>query len=182
LRAAGLDLSGSEKKPSGWCLIGEDKNLNVKTLYTDADIVEEILQTKPQVLAIDAPLTLPVEKGFRLVDKALMKEKGKPLPPLMPGMRNLTSRAIRLSENIQKLNIGVKIVETHPQTVAQKLRINRSFEDILRIIEKYHLNLISRKLSEHEVDAVLAALVAWLYLIGEVKEIRESDGVIVLPK
>lgn len=180
-KVAGLDLSGSEKKPSGWCLI-DGRRVTTKLLYSDDEILNEVTNARPVIIAIDAPLTMPKEGGFRHVDKELMKLKGKPLPPLMPGMRSLTMRAIGLITRINELSLNIKILETHPQTAASRLNVSRSSKQVLEALKAYGLKPFERNVSKHEVDAMLAALTAWLYLIGKVEEVKADNGIIVLPK
>jgi hypothetical protein len=57
----GIDLAASSRTPSGWALL---KGNAVETLlvYTDSEILENIVRNKPALIAIDAPLSLP-EKG-----------------------------------------------------------------------------------------------------------------------
>lgn len=179
LRAVGLDLSGSEDRPSGWCVIGEARLVQVSTLRKNYEILREIRATMPDVIAIDAPLTRPANFGFRKVDLLLMKRGGRPLPPLMPGMRRLTLRAIKLASEIRKE--GFNVIETHPDTIAKILGVKRDLMSIVNFFARNNFTVPKESLTKHELDAMLAALTAYLYLVGEADVLKTEDGAVVIP-
>ena len=80
----GIDLAASSRKPTGWATL---KNQNVKTqlLYTDKEILENTLQNHPELIAIDAPLSLPKNgEFFRKTDKEMIRKGYRVLPPKLP--------------------------------------------------------------------------------------------------
>jgi len=104
-RLFGLDLAGSEKRPSGICLL-QGNRADVSILYTDEEILRAI-GDRVQAVAIDAPLSLP--KGrcclrdecacfgkahFRLCDLELRRMKIRFFPITLGPMRKLTLRGI----------------------------------------------------------------------------------------
>ena len=87
----GLDLAGVESRPTGFCLL---KGLKVKTmhLYTNEQILKKTVGSKPEIIAIDAPLCLPSGRKsiedrtgphFRECDRALLKKRIKFFPSLL---------------------------------------------------------------------------------------------------
>ena len=54
----GLDLAAIERRPTGFCIL-MGKRIQTKILYTDTEILDEIVNSNPVMVAIDAPLTLP---------------------------------------------------------------------------------------------------------------------------
>jgi len=60
-RVVGVDLAGSEDRPSGLCFLCE-KEVVTKLAYGDEEILKEIESFRPSVVAIDAPLSLPIGK------------------------------------------------------------------------------------------------------------------------
>ena len=54
----GLDLAGVETRPTGFCLLAGMK-AETCLLYTNEEILKIIDNCRPQVIAIDAPLSLP---------------------------------------------------------------------------------------------------------------------------
>lgn len=58
LRIIGLDLTGSEKRASGLCLIDVD-TAHTSLLNSDLDIINYTINQKPHLISIDSPLSLP---------------------------------------------------------------------------------------------------------------------------
>jgi predicted nuclease with RNAse H fold len=58
MMALGLDLAGVETKPTGYGLL---EKATAKTLlfHKDTEILSAVQEDKPEIGAIDAPLTLP---------------------------------------------------------------------------------------------------------------------------
>jgi predicted nuclease with RNAse H fold len=54
----GLDLAGVESRPTGFCTLAGVKS-ETSLLHTDAEIMKNIRNVRPQIVAIDAPLSLP---------------------------------------------------------------------------------------------------------------------------
>ena len=60
---AGLDLAGVESKPTGFCALA-DMKAETSLVYADSEILSKIRESNPQVIAIDAPLSLPPGRKF----------------------------------------------------------------------------------------------------------------------
>ena len=58
LRVVGIDLTGSESRPSGWCFLNHDWS-ETKCLGSDEDLINETLKVKPDLVSIDSPLSIP---------------------------------------------------------------------------------------------------------------------------
>lgn len=54
----GLDLAGVETRPTGFCIFSRTK-VETSLLYTNNEVLRKTEETKPCVIAIDAPLSLP---------------------------------------------------------------------------------------------------------------------------
>ncbi len=54
----GLDLAGVETRPTGLCIL---KAWMAETflVYSNEEIVRKTMESKPEVVAVDAPLSLP---------------------------------------------------------------------------------------------------------------------------
>ena len=152
LKFCGIDLA--VKRPSAVGLF-LDSIIRVKEVLKDEEIIEYCKDS--EVVAIDSPLSH--SKGFRDVDKEMIKRGYKVLPPSW--MRSLVDRAIRLSLSFKK------VIETHP-TSSMK-----------------NVGLDWRKLSNKKdiIDAVVCSLVAYFYHSGNIMVVRASDGeIFLLPK
>lgn len=151
----GIDLA-TEKGKTGFCIL--DKKIKTFILKTDEEVIKKIKQAKPKIIAIDAPLSLP-KKGLRKAEKELLKLGIRVFPPLMPSMKQLAKRAIRLKRLLKRY----KVIEVYPNAAKKILRIK------------------SKK--SHRNDAKLCALVGRLYL--EKKTVAAGDrkeGQIIIPK
>ncbi len=181
-RTVGLDPSGSQARPSGWALM-EGLEVKARLLRSDAELIELTAGRRPELVAIDAPLSWPEEGYMREVDR-LMHKAGLPvLPPLFPAMRALTARGIRLAEALRSL--GLEVIEVHPASTRKVLGLpvknRRAIQEAL-IDLGLRGDVEDRELSMHELDAVTAALTAYIHLLGLSEVIRAGDGEIYVPR
>ena len=54
----GLDLAGVETRPTGFCRL-DGMHAETADLYTDQEIIQKTLECNPEIIGIDAPLSLP---------------------------------------------------------------------------------------------------------------------------
>ena len=160
----GIDLAGNEGNRSGFAVIKEEfgqKDIKSRAVFSDEEILEEIKRHHPTVVTIDAPLT--TKNSNRPADEQL--KQFYHLPSLsLPGMQTLAKRAVRLAEEIKKLNIP--ILEVNSKVSAQIIGVEP----------------LSLSKSRHQADAIIAAMTGFLYLEGKTKDIGDSQGKITIPK
>lgn len=58
LKVVGIDLTGSENKPSGWCLLNGTE-ASTQLIESDQDLISNTLAAQPHIVSIDSPLSLP---------------------------------------------------------------------------------------------------------------------------
>ena len=182
LRTVGIDLSGMEKNPSGWAIL-EGRKARTALLSSDEEIVEATVREEPDLVAIDAPLSLPENGYTREVDKAMHKLGLHVLPPLFPAMKALTLRGIKLSDIL--LSRGLSVIEVHPASTRKVLGLPvKGRASIRAALLELGLrgDLERRELSIHELDALTAALTASLHLLGLSEPVRARDGEIIIPR
>lgn len=190
MKIVGIDLAGSEKRPSGFCLMNEKLEVKVKTLFSDKEILEEIKKIKPDIIAIDAPLSLPKgrkslkEKSnihLRRCDRELMKMKIKFFPITLGPMRRLTERGIRLKKKLANF----RVIEVYPGGAQDLLGIPRKQKGLKRLSEglkKLGIKGIKGIENEHELDAITAAYVGKLYLEEDFLALGDKkEGLIIMP-
>jgi len=61
-RIVGIDLTGSEKRATGWALM-DGASATTKSIHTDDELIRETLAAKPELVSIDSPLSLPEGHG-----------------------------------------------------------------------------------------------------------------------
>ncbi len=116
----GFDLAGVETRPTGYCRL---KKLKAETalLYSDEEIVKIVKENQPEVIAVDAPLSLPLGRKtiedqngehLRESDRELSRRGIKFFPITLGPMRKLTTRGIHLKAVFEEN--GFRVIEAYP--------------------------------------------------------------------
>jgi len=190
MKILGLDLAGSEKRNTGYCIIGKGM-AEYGILHTDEEILRVVKKEMPGIVAIDAPLSLPEgrkgiekrnDKHFRKCD-ILLRERGVRFFPITLGpMRMLTKRGMGIMKKIQRINKKIKVIEVFPGATYDSFGIKRkSRKEILRWAKKFGIDG-SRAKTQDELDAIACAITGILYANGKGEELKGKDGTIVIPK
>ena len=188
---AGIDLAGVPHRPTGWCLL---KGLKARTvlIYSDEEIISRVREEKPDLVAIDAPLTLPPGRKsmeertgshFRPCDEELRHRKIPFFPITLGPMRGLTERGIRLRKILEKA--GFRVVEIYPGGAQDVWRIPRARNDLSglrRGLSQLGIKGLNKESTDHELDAATGALVGFLFLSGEAEVYGDfKSGAIIMP-
>jgi predicted nuclease with RNAse H fold len=187
----GLDLAGVEARPTGVCFLAGMK-AETCLLFSNEKILKKIDEIKPQVIAIDAPLSLPPGRKtiedrsgvhLRESDKELLKRRIKFFPITLGPMRKLTERGIYLKRALEKGNFTT--IEVYPGGAQDVLGISRKQKGLDKLkagLEKLGIEGLKDGLSDHELDAVTCAFVGKLFLEGKSTTYGEQEQGIVMPK
>ncbi len=192
-RIIGIDLSGSSERETGICFL-QGYNAKINSLKKDSEIISFALNSKPDVIAIDAPLSLPegrcctwercscsVHGIMRESDRELIKMGIRAYPTLIESMRSLTRRGINLSVIFRSINFNV--IETYPHGAKVILNLPEDKEKILRNFSDYGFEFKYNRLSKHGIDAFISAVVGYFYLSGNYIEVgSKEEGTTILPK
>jgi len=189
----GIDLAGSEKRNTGICTLNENLETKCFVVHKDEEILDLIEKFKPDLIAIDAPLSLPKGRKsldrrekihFRECDKKLFELGIKFFPITLGPMRMLTKRGIKLRKILEKN--GYKVIEVYPgatQDILKIARKNVSLEKLREGLEKLGIKIEKRELTHDELDAITAAFTGYLHLKGMSLSLgNEKEGVIIVPK
>ncbi len=173
---AGIDLAAYQHRPTGMAVVSGSEVLFIGVKHTDDEILSVIIGYRPVAVAIDSPLSHA--ETYRRVDIA-MKMKGYPvLPPGWRTMKPLVSRALRLKESMEAR--GIVVIETHPRS-ALKSSGCKSVEELLD--EMGVRRGYQKRLTRDEADALVAALVAYMYVRDASIRVSAPDGVVhLLPR
>lgn len=185
----GLDLAASPLRPSGLCFLLDMKILT-QLAYKDEEILSLIKKKKPILVAIDAPLSLPISLSdgdkkisLRICEEELKRRRIPFFPPTLGRMRQLAERGMWLRPKIEAL--GIKVIEVYPGAAQDIWGLPRSRQglDGLRLgLQKMGLKGLKEKMTADELDAITAALVGYYYVLGKTEEIGDpEEGKIVLP-
>ena len=197
MRVVGIDLTGSEKRKSGWAAV-EGKNLRTELLSTDHEILDRTIASRPDLVSIDSPLSLPAGRievsdsdpgrdTFGIVRQAERQLKRRGInvyPALLPSMQKLTERGIRLACTLR--TEGISVIESYPGAAQDILGIPRKKTSLrhLRLgLSRfgYKIDGALDALSHDELDAATSALVGQFLLAGyfELLGSREEDFLVV---
>lgn len=129
-RVVGLDLAGSPRRATGFCFLVRGPKVRVAALHTDPEIIDATRSARPDVVSIDAPLSLPlgrraidVRSGphFRSADRELLRPGIRCFPLTLGPMRMLTERGLRLRRRFDAE--GLRTIESYPGAAQDLLGI-----------------------------------------------------------
>jgi len=196
MKAVGIDLAGSERRPTGICVL-EGRKGSVWVVHTDREILEAVGEDT-QVVAIDAPLSLPRGRcclrddcpcagraHFRACDLELRRLKIKFFPITLGPMRRLTLRGLALKEKLEKS--GLRVFETYPGAAQDIWGIPRQKypQGLKQGLKRFKLrgNWSRSGVTKDELDALTCALVARENLRRNTITIGDpEEGLMILPK
>ena len=191
MKIVGIDLAGSERRRTGFCIMNGKLRVKVFTLFEDKEIVERCAKLKPDIIAVDAPLSLPKGRKslkrkskihFRKCDRELYKLGIKFFPITLGPMRKLTERGMRLKKKLERM--GLKVIEVYPGGAQDIFRIPRKKDKmgLLKGLKKLGVKGLREDMNEDELDAVTCALVGFLYLKRKFLAVGDPrEGLIILP-
>ena len=193
----GIDLSGSEKRPTGVCILrGGEAHLDM--LDSDEQLLSLIKEVRPSVISIDSPLSLP--KGrccvkdtcecrkvgiMRDCERTLKKRGINVYPCLILSMQGLTTRGIKLAKTASDL--GFNVIESYPGAAQDIMGLPRKRVDLAGLqtdLMNMGIEPISSRsmISHHEIDALTSALVGYFYLAGQYEGLgNEDEGYLIIP-
>ena len=201
----GIDLTATAQKPSACvCLNTALDVVYCKLLSTDDALVDGINQNSPEIVAIDAPLSLP--SGFCCLNEDCMchlqsDEKGRlserelarsGIPCYFTTkksiIKKMVERAINLKHELEGL--GYTVIEVYPY--ASKVRLfgtpvpRKTTAEGLAWLRNRMKSLIKCPeitIWSHDLcDAAVAAYTGYLYVTGDVDMVGdEGEGLIYIP-
>jgi predicted nuclease with RNAse H fold len=190
MQIVGLDLAGVETRPTGFCIL-EDWSVKTCAVYGDKEIIKKIQETKPKLVAVDAPLSLPAGRKsidertgthLRECDRELLRRRIRFFPVTLGPMRKLTSRGIKLRKTLESMHF--KVVEVYPGGAQDVLGIPRKQEGLDKLrsgLKKLQIKGIANAMSGDELDAITCAYVGKLYLEGKTLTYGSDDQTIIMP-
>jgi len=203
----GIDLTSAEARPSA-CL-GLDRGLHLiysGSLYQDSDILEVVSRYEFELVAIDAPLSLPeglcyLEEGCSCQPKTEAKGRscerelaGLGIPCYFTTKRSIIKpmvyRGIRLKTELESISSAV--IEVYPYAskvhlIGRSLPLKSKPTGLANL--KQHISRLLPNVAPHVdgfthdmCDAAIAAYTAYLHYQGMTEFCGEPDeGTICLP-
>lgn len=194
----GIDLTGSEARPSGWCVL-RGQLAETAMVATDEEMVERVVAAKPALVSIDSPLSIPfgrtrvtdddpgrVEFGImRRCERELKRRGINVYPCLLPSMQRLTERGIRLATRFRRM--GIPVIESYPGAAQDIMGIPRKGAGVefLRqgLIDFGVDGAFAREMVCHdELDAITSALVGSFFLAGRFEALSgPAEDPLIIP-
>lgn len=177
MEIVGLDLSGSERRPTGFAIL-RGKRILTGEAAGDLELFEICGRPVVSLVAIDAPLSFPVRGALRPCDRMMISRGLRVFPPTFGGMRMLTERGVRISSHLRDL--GVKVIEVHPRSSGVLIFGKPDRSVWVRGLRRAGFALSPK--SDHEVDAAVSAITGLLHLRGLTEVVGDGrTGEIVIP-
>ena len=181
MRVVGLDLAGSPRNDTGYCVldVGEGKSVTTKIIHSNDEILHELKSAQPDLIAVDAPL---IYDGSRRRCDDMLREYGA-LPVTLKGMEVLAERGRALASELKANKLDY--IEVYSTASAKILGIYSKNDFTLQksmMALDLQGDVNTRILSRDELDAVLAAVTAYLHLIGQTRSIGDEKGEIIIPE
>lgn len=199
LSIVGIDLTGSEKKASGWSHLLYNNTIT-KLLLSDDEIIDETIKVKPHVISIDSPLSLPKgrisafdddpgrdEFGIMRICERILKRRGVNVyPALIPSMQRLTLRGMLLADRFRKL--GYTVIESYPGAAQDILGIPRkraSLEYLVKGLSSFgiHGEYETSMPSHDELDAITSAMLGYFFWCGMFEALGiDEENYLIIPQ
>jgi len=194
----GIDLTGSESRTSGWCVMRGSK-AETCMVSSDDEICSRILSERPSVVSIDSPLSVPygrisVEDSdpgrdefgiMRRCERELKRRGINVYPCLLPSMQGLTRRGMHLAQRIR--SAGVPVIESYPGAAQDIMGIPRKgagVEFLKRGLVDFGISgpFVSAVVTHDELDAITSAIVGSFFLAGRFEALRgPSEDALIVP-
>ncbi len=195
--SVGIDLSGSEGKGSGFCIL-QGNQAHIELVKTDDELISKTVSANPTVISIDSPLSLPKGRdceedtcecrryGITRECERILKKRGiNVYPCLIKSMQKLTMRGIKLTKLFEEM--GYEVIESYPGAAQDILGMPRKRVDLKELeidLTNLGIKLFSKSnvIVHDELDALTSALVGFLYLADSYEAIGNIDeGYLIIP-
>lgn len=182
MKVVGIDLAGNPKNDTGFCvmqIVGSTKTVSTSILHTDEEIIQKLKKVAADLTAVDAPLTF--DGQARRCDDEL-RDYGA-LPVTLRGMETLAKRGVHLAELMAENKI--RFVETHSVSTEKILGMYAKNETVM---QKNLINsgmvgsVMERMLCKDEVDAIFAAISAYLHTENKTTAVGDARGTVIIPQ
>ena len=198
LRVVGIDLTGSEKRPTGWCLLTGNSAVT-RVISSDQDLIDQTIAAQPDIVSIDSPLSLPHGRKRILFDQhghvtfgimreceLTLKRRGVNVYPcLIDSMQKLTMRGIRLTKILRSR--GIPVIESYPGAAQDIMGIPRKragLDYLKQGLGEFGISgeFLTTKVNHDEVDAITAAVVGLFFWSGKFEALgNEAEDYLIIP-
>jgi len=184
----GIDLAGSPQRPTGMCLL-RGVQAQTSVAFSDEDILNTVHQARPDLVPIDAPLSLPKGRRtisdrrgghFRDCDLELRRRGIRFFPVTLGPMRMLTTRGLALKAKIRAM--GYRAIECYPGGAQDVWGLPRQHRDLAGLragLRRLGVRGLTKVATSDELDAATAALVGQWVLSGRGEMLGGEEGICI---
>ena len=188
LVVVGIDLAGSPRRPTGFCVM-RDLIAETYVVFSDDDVLNFVREARPTLVPIDAPLSLPngrrtihdrAGEHLRECDRELLRRGIRFFPITLGPMRMLTERGLALKKHL--VSLGYQAVECYPGAAQDLWGLPRQHKDrlgLLNGLRKLGLHGLKKAATSDELDAATAALVGRWFLTGQGTMLGSETGILI---
>ena len=191
----GIDLAGSPRRRTGFCVLGPGLRTRTSVLGPDDEILRATRAARPSIVAIDAPLALPRGRAsletrgpphLRACDRELRALGIRFFPLTLGPMRQLTARGMALAAELRAQ--GLTVIEAYPGGAQDVLGLPRKGdgpERLARALVRFGFSgdVAGRELTHDELDAIACAYTGREYLAGRSLVLGTPDEAeLILPR
>ena len=157
------------------------------------------METKPDLISIDSPLSLPKGRtavtdddpgrqmfGITRECERILKKRGVNVyPSLIQSMQALTARGIRLATHFR--NLGVPVIESYPGAAQDIMNIPRKRADLALLkagLVEFGISgdFLDQEVSHDELDAITSAAVGLFFMSGKFEALgNEDEEYLIIP-
>lgn len=194
----GIDLTGSESRPSGWCLL-RGSEAETAMIGPDDQMFTRALASRPTLVSIDSPLSIPFGRQrvedddpgrqqfgiMRQCERELKRRGINVYPCLLPSMQRLTARGMRLADRFR--SVGIPVIESYPGAAQDIMAIPRKgvgVEFLRQGLVDFGIRGVFNQVpvTHDELDAITSALVGSFFLSNRYEALRgPSEGALIIP-
>ncbi|MDE0538485.1 MAG: DUF429 domain-containing protein [Rhodospirillales bacterium] len=198
LRVVGIDITGSEQRPSGWAALRGDR-AHTEMIHTDLELVFKTIREAPNIVSIDSPLSLPVgrisvfdddpgRKEFgimRWCERELKRRGVNVYPCLIPSMQRVTQRGIRLANALRAM--GIPVIESYPGAAQDIMDIPRKRAGLAYLAKGLADFGVTGRFADNsvthdELDAITSAVVGLFFWSGRFEPLgNEDEDYLIIP-
>lgn len=183
-----IDLAGSPKRQTGLCVL-RDVNAETHVAFSDDDILNFVKETRPALVPIDAPLSLPNGRltihdrsgeHLRECDRALLRYGIRFFPVTLGPMRMLTERGLALKRRL--VTMGYRTAECFPGAAQDLWGIPRQHQDRLGLLfglRELGVRGLQKAATSDELDAATAALAGRWFFLGQGLMLGGNSGILI---
>ena len=194
----GIDLTGSEAKPSGWSVLRGSEAVT-DMVASDGEIISRTVAARPDIVSINSPLSVPFGRTrvedddpgreqfgiMRRCERELKRRGINVYPCLLPSMQRLTQRGMLLAARFRSM--GIPVIESYPGAAQDIMGIPRKgvgVEFLKQGLVDFGIrgSFANHEVTHDELDAITSAIVGLFFVSDRFEALSgPSEDALIIP-